>query len=241
MGRRTVLLVAAFVIAAVGTALIFAYVRDADERALEDREPVEVLVAKTLIKAGTLGSAAERQGAFVLKQIPRDAAIAGALSDPRPVSELVAVSDIFPGEQVIRAKFAVAGNTSILPIPAGETAVSVQLGDPQRVAGFVKPGSDVAVFITIEPQGARNGLQTRVLLPRMTVLAVGPTTLQQPAPGQGNTEALPTAILTLAATQVEAQKMIFGAGQGKLYFTLLNDESKVSAPGTPTDISNLFS
>lgn len=241
MGRRTLLLVAALVVAALGTLLIFAYVRDADDRALKDQEPVEVLVAKTLIRAGTLGSAAEKAGAFQLQRIPRSATIEGVLSDPRPVSGLVAVGDIYPGEQIIRAKFATAGDTSVLPIPEGEMAMSVQMGDPQRVAGFVRPGSEISVFITITPQGARNGAQTRVLLPRVTVLAVGPTTLKAAPAGQANKESLPTAIITVSATQLEAQKLIFGSQSGDLYFTLVNEDSEVVAPGTPTDIANLFS
>ena len=42
-----------------------------------------------------------------------------------------------------------AGTSGALPIPSGKVAMSVQLGDPQRVAGFVKPGSEIAVFVTI--------------------------------------------------------------------------------------------
>lgn len=247
MGRRTLLLVAAIVVAALGTVLIFAYVRNADNRAIKDQEPVKVLVAKTLIKAGTLGSEAERTGSFKLQDVPRSATIVGVLSDPRPISSLVAVSDIFPGEQIITAKFAAAGTTSILPIPPGKLAMSVQLGDPQRVAGFVQPGSDIAVFITGHPvtlTGAQAGPvfdQARILLPRMSVLAVGPTTLRAAPAGEGNKEALPTAILTLAADQVQAEKLMLALHQGgTLYLGLLTADSKI-VPGTIVDGRNLFS
>ncbi len=245
MGRRTMLLVAAIVVAAIGTILIFAYVSKADDRALKNQEPVEVLVAKTLIKAGTLGAEAERQGAFRLQRIPRDSTIVGVLSDPRPISTLVAVSDIFPGEQIITAKFAAAGTTSALPIPPGKVAISVQLGDPQRVAGFVQPGAEVAVFLTITPtavpgQQLAPGPTTRVLLTRVTVIAVGPTTLRPATDGQGNKESLPTAILTLALDQVQSQKIIFASQNGQLYFGLLTKDSKV-APGAGIDGRTLFS
>jgi pilus assembly protein CpaB len=243
VGRRTLLLVAAIVVAALGTVLIYAYVRNADNRALKDQEPVEVLVAKTLIKAGTLGSEAERTGSFKLQEVPRSSTIVGVLSDPRPISALVAVGDIYPGEQIITAKFAQAGTTSILPIPPGKVAMSVQMGDPERVAGFVQPGSDVAIFVTVTPSGTPGaaGTETRVLLSRMTVLAVGPTTLRAAPEGEGNKEALPTAIITLAATQVQAEKLIFAKAQGNtLYFGLLTADSKI-APGTIVDGRNLFS
>jgi pilus assembly protein CpaB len=243
VGRRTLLLVAAIVVAALGTILIFAYVHNADNRALKDQEPVEVLVAKNLIKAGTLGSEAERTGDFKLQKIPRSATIEGVLSDPRPISNLVAVSDVYPGEQIITAKFAQSGTTSILPIPPGKIAVSARLGDPERVAGFVQPGSEIAVFVSItptEPVPGVTGEITRILLPKMTVLAIGPTTLRAAPEGEGNKEALPTAILTLAADQVQAEKLIWAQRHGALYLGLLTEDSKI-VPAQLVHARNLFS
>jgi pilus assembly protein CpaB len=238
MGRRTVLLVAAIVVAALGTALIFAYVNRTDERALKDQRPVQVLVAKTVIKAGTTAAEAERLGAFKLQVIPQSATIAGYLTDTRSISTLVAVSDIFPGEQIIPAKFVAPGGSSALTIPTGKIAVSVQLGDPQRVAGFVQPGSEVAIFFTFKVGSA--AALTRLLLPRVTVIAVGPTSLRPATTGQGNKEPVPTAILTLAVEQRQGEKLIFAASAGGgLYFGLLTKDSKV-APGPPLDERTLF-
>lgn len=245
MGRRTVLLVVAIVVAAMGTGLIFAYVNRADERAQKDVEQVDVLVAKTLIKAGTTGTAAETAGAFQLRPIPRSATVEGYLQDTRSISGLVAVADIYPGEQILTAKFAPAGSTNALAIPAGKMAMSVQMGDPQRVAGFVRPGSEVGVFLTL-PATARSegsgitGDITRVLFPRIQVLAIGPTTLKPATDGKGNTESVPTAILTVAVDQVQAQKLAFATKVGSLYFSLLTKDSKIG-PGTPVHRDNLFS
>lgn len=233
MGRRTLLLVAALIVAALGTTLVFAYVKRADDRALKHQAPVEVLVAKAEIKAGTSVQQAESQGLFKLQEIPLSATVAGHLRDTRTIADLVAVSDIFPGEQIIADKFARVGSTTGLPIPTTKLATSVQLGDPQRVAGFVQPGSEVAIFVTIENV-------TRLLLPRVSVLAIGPTTLRPPVNGQGNKETLPTAILTLSLDQAQAQKVIFAAQNGAMWFSLLTKDSK-TAPGPGTDIHNLFS
>lgn len=243
MGRRMVLLLAALLVAALGTASIFLYVDRADDRALKDQRPVEVLVAKTLIKAGTTGSEAERQGAFRLQRIPLAATIAGHLRDTRSITGLVAVGDIHPGEQIIPAKFAQAGSTSGLPIPVGKMAMSVQLGDPERVAGFVKPGSEVAIFVTMTlpatpGQPAVPGATTRVLIPRVEVIAVGPTTLRPATKGQGNTESTPTAILTLAVDQGQAEKLV-AAQVGRLYLALLTKDSKVT-DGAGTTTGTLF-
>ncbi len=246
MGRRTVLLLSAVLIAALSTFAVFAYVRDVDDRAQRDLDPVQVLVAKDLIKAGTTAAAAEAAGALKLETLPRKAVPAGALSVVSPISTMVASGDIYPGEQILAAKFAVPGSLQALPIPAGKIATSVQLGDPQRVAGFVKPGSEVAVFITVNPQSTAKGGTptddvTRLLLPRLTVLAVGPTTLVKPADeDQQNLEELPTAILTLAVDQLQAQKLIYATTKGSLYFALLTKDSKIG-PSAPVGITNLFS
>ena len=52
MGRRTVILIVALLIATVGAAMVFLYVRGADNRATEKQEPVEVLKAVAQIEPG---------------------------------------------------------------------------------------------------------------------------------------------------------------------------------------------
>lgn len=245
MGRRTLLLLSAVVVAGLSTFAVFTYVRGVDDRAQRDLDPVRVLVAKDLIKAGTAAGAAEASGAFRLETLPRKAVPAGALSAVAPIASMVASGDIHPGEQILAAKFATPGATQSLPIPPGKIATSVQLGDPQRVAGFVKPGSDVAVFVTVNGATAQRGSAptdlTRLLLPRLTVLAVGPTAMSKPADeDQQNLEELPTAILTLAVDQLQAQKLIYASTKGSLYFALLTADSKV-APAPPVGLANLFS
>ena len=60
MGRRTILLIAAVVVAAVGTGLIFAYVNGVNDRALADQSPQQVLVAKVTIPSGTTAADAAK-------------------------------------------------------------------------------------------------------------------------------------------------------------------------------------
>jgi pilus assembly protein CpaB len=243
MGRRTALLLAAIVIAAFGTFAVWLYADKANDRALEDQKPVKVLVASELIQAGTTAEQAERNGSFELKTLARDAVVNGAISDLTSVQGKQAVGDIFPGEQILPGKFGEVGSTGALPIPAGKLAMSVQLGDPQRVAGFISPGSEVAVFVTLKPEGVTGAqaLQfTQLLFARVPVLAVGPTTLRPAADGRNNTEALPTAILTLGLDQAQAQRLAYATQSGTLYVGLLSKESKVSR-GSAIDIRNLFS
>lgn len=241
MGRRLALLIAAVLVAALGTSLVFVYVRNADNRAVADQKPVTVLVAKTSIAAGTRVSDAANAGAFQTKELPQAAVPTGALSSVDPIKDEVALTTIFPGQQLLAGMFgATAAATGSIAIPPGQLAASFQFQDPQRVAGFVQPGSSVAVFVTSSLQG---GVQsTRILLPKVTVIAVGPTTITPPAnAAQANPESLPRALLTLALTQAQAEKLIFAqTAGGSLYLGLLNDQSKIT-PNAGVNAKNVFS
>jgi pilus assembly protein CpaB len=246
MARRTLLLVAAVLVAAVGTALIFLYVNGVNDRAVADQSPQRVLVAKTQIAAGTTAADAAKAGAFELKTFAKNSVAPGALSDITPIANEVALSTVFPGQQILTAQFGAVGSTSALQIPGSTLAMSVQLTDPARVAGFVEPGSSIAVFVTLPPlPGGEPRTSTRLLLPKVQVVAVGPTTTTPQTStnaqtGQTNTEQISKAILTLAVSQKDAQKIIFAQSSGTLYFGLLTANSKV-APGTGTAAQNLFS
>ncbi len=268
MGRRTILLLAALVLAALGASAVFVYVRGVDERALAGQEPTQVLVATEQVPAGMTGAAAERAGAFELQTVAAASVAQTALSDTSEIRDLVALSPIFPGEQVLSAKFGRGGTTAALPLPKGKLAVSVQLSDPARVAGFVGPGTQVAVFLTSPVSPAATGpggsapsaqttgaaettaagsdeeaFTTATLLPRATTVAAGQSTLvtqtTTTADGAQTTEEIPRAILTLALTENEAQKVVWGQRNGELYFTLLTKNSRTQK-GTYVDAENLF-
>ena len=245
MGRRTLLLIAALVVAALGTVLIFAYVRSADERAQVDATPVQVLVATQQVAAGTTAADASEAGAFEIQEVPSSAAADGALTDIAIISEQVALAPIFPGQQILAQMFGNAQSASGLEVPKGQLAISVQLGDPERVAGFVVPGSRVAVFATLSAQTAvADGVDvTAALLPEVEVIGVGATTLTTQTTttdeGESTTEEIPLAILTLAVDQQEAQQIINAQTAGSLYFALLGEGTKVRT-GSATTTQNLF-
>lgn len=243
MGRRTLLLVAALLIAALGTVAVFLYAQNARNAGDVAQELVTVLVAKSQIDVGTTGSAASANGAFEQTQVRTADVTPGALSDVTPIANLVATVPIFPGQQIISAQWGTAAATSGLSIPEGGVAISVQLGDPERVAGFVSPGSSVAIIASGTSTTGDQGPFTRTLLANVPVIGVGPSTVvSQAQPDEdGNAEQIPTAILTLGVSQEQAEKIIFAQGSGgQLYFALMTKDSKVTAnaPGVTND--NLF-
>ena len=141
MGRRTLLLVAALLVAALGTSLVFVYVSNVDSRARAGQSPVSILVAKEDLPAGTAVDAAMEAGSFVMSEVPASAAIPDALSDITPIADKVALSTIYAGEQIIERKFGEPGQVSTLPIPPDMVALTIQLADPAKVANFLAPAS----------------------------------------------------------------------------------------------------
>lgn len=243
MGRRRILLVVAVVVAALGTALVFLYVQGADARAAEHYDNVEVLRATAPIQAGETIDAAAAGGKLALQPVPKAQLLPGFQTSIEGLKGQVALTTVYPGEQIISGKFgSEAAADSPLQIPKGKLAISVNLTDPARVAGFVNPGSQVAIFLNGSDDSTGKPF-TRLLLSRVTVLGVGSTTpvsttTTDPA-GQQTTEQLPRTLLTLAVDQSEAQQVLFASGNGELAFGLLTPDSAVrSGPGVTAQ--NLF-
>ena len=245
MGRRTILLIAAILVAAAGTTLVFLYARGADERALGEQKLVAVLVATKPVAAGTSVAAAQSAESFERREVAANSVVPQALADTTSIADLTFLTAVVPGEQLLRTKVGAPQDQVRLPIPAGKLGLSFQLDDPARVADFVAPGSEVAIFTTIAStsNGGSGQPETRLLLQRITVLAVGATTTQatttQTGDGAQQTSTVPKTILTLALTQAEAQKMVFASQNGQMYFGLLTETSKV-APAGGTSAENLF-
>jgi pilus assembly protein CpaB len=244
------LLIVAILIAALGTAMIVLYVRGIDDRAAQGQELVEVLTATAVIEAGETVSAAQEAGKFEAKEVRRDDMVTGALDSTESISELVALGTVYPGEQIISDRFGSLGSLESLVIPDDKMAVSVELTDFERVAGFVNPGSEVAIFgsaaspIRRLPDGTEETLSavTRIVLTRVPVIGVGTTsvtsTTTTTGEGEQVTEAVPRTILTVAVTQAEAEKLVLADRTTDLTFALLGSETKSEdrAGVTPVDI-----
>jgi pilus assembly protein CpaB len=263
MTHRIGLLAGALVVALLGTMAVLSYVNRVEASAIADAQPVDVLVARDRIASGTTGAVAAQRKLVELVKLPRKAVPEGALSSLDKVDEQSLVSDVFAGEVLLAAKFATqTARTGDLLIPKDKIAVSVELEDPQRVAGFVVPGSEVAVFATIKKveatakatashvsatsatvsvQAEGDDDYTSLLLPRASVIAVGPATLRAADNGKKkkSKDEVTTAVLTLAVDQQDAQRLVHSAQTGDLWFGLLSSTSK-TGPANGVSNANLF-
>jgi len=250
MDRRRILVVAATLVAVLGAALVLLYVRGADARAQARYETQRVLTAADRIEAGESFTAALQTGRIQYAEVVTADVAPGAL-DATSAARLAgteALATIYPGQQVLAAEFGSHGAaTSDLPIPAHHIAVSVTLSDNARVAGYIQPGARVAVFLN--GTDADGAAFTRLLVPQIQVLGVGSTAAKTGVDGTSSTsgdgttqapaETLPNTLITLAATQREAEKLLYAQQNGTLAMALLSGEGAVKS-GPRIDSANLF-
>jgi len=220
MRRRLMTILMALVLGLVGALSVIWYVRGADDRAVAGKQAAQALVAVRTIPAGTAATAI---GGYVRSEpFPASALPPDAVSSLSQLSADTVLRDgLAAGGLVRKGLFGPKGSASAVNIPDGKLAVTVQMGDPQRVAGYLQPGSKVVIFISgplLDNKGAKRGdmTMTRTLLTDIEVLSVG-------SPGTSNAK-----LITFAVTQHEAEKLIWGTSgsgangdnQGGLYLGL---------------------
>ena len=248
--KRWVPIILAIVLAVIAAGLVFFYVRGAEQRVIEEQQPVSVLVSTSSIPRGiTLGDAVAG-GLAEQTQVPADMAPAGALSGVTPENAgLLAINNVNPGQILLSSNFT-AELPDITPvnIPDGLLAVSISLGDVQRVGNFLRPGAEVVIFNSYTPAGgavqeegeAAADLTTRVLVDRALVLGVGEVASQPTTNPDGTTTTQPpSSLITLGVDQAEAEKIILASQTGSLYFGLLGDGTEVVG-SNGTTAGNLF-
>ena len=233
MNRRLALLLTAVVIAAAGTALVFLYVKNADDRALADQKPVKVWVATNTIPAGTSIRQAQSQGDLDQKIVTESSTVDNALSSLARYQDLVTQTTIIGGQQL---SLNMLGDqplaSAALPVEEGDIAASFDFTNSGRVAGFVEPGSRVVVFGTLQGSGGEQ--VTGVLLGDAKVLAVGPVSGLEGSESANSEKDLPRTVLTLSVSDVDAARLILASENGSLYLGLRDDKSDVS---TDTEVS----
>ena len=215
-------------LALVATAALVVYVNGADRRAIADQRPVVVLVAKEPIKAGTSGEDAQNRGQIERKEVPQQNAVSGSFRNVGQLEGRFAAVDIVKGEQLLQTRWVGANEVEgrgLLPIPDDSQALSIGLDMTRQVAGFVTPGDNVGMVLTL-PNG-KGSNTTKFLLQNVRVLAVGTTALTtRTAQGgggrvnQGKGSQNLTAI-TLAIKKQHVENVVHAVESGQIYLTLM--------------------
>ena len=257
MKRRVLTVTLALLLAVLGTVGVLAYVHGANARAVAGVKAVSTLVAQQPIPAGTSASTAMHEGLLASQQLPASSVPSNAVRSITPeLSSLVMSANVPSGQLLLRPMLVTAAQATgagTLAIPKGMVAVTIPLCLPEAVAGYVQPGSQVAVFDTYSTaklsvqencsgtsqshQSTAQGLiVTRIVLPRVLVLSVGsaPTNGTNGTSGSSNSaEASSTTttstsgpvLVTMAVNQANAERLILLTETGVSYLALLTPSS----------------
>ena len=145
--RRIVGILAAVILATIGTVALVGYVQSAKDQAVAQERMVDVYVVDKLVPKG---AAAESIKASVsVEQIPARLEQPGAITDLKDLGANVAGADLQPGDQLLAARL----------VPKDEVAVEVKdkvqvsaILTPERaVGGSLKKGDLVGVYLSFDP------------------------------------------------------------------------------------------
>jgi pilus assembly protein CpaB len=244
MQSRVLAILVAVVLAVVATAAMIVYVNGADRRAISGQQPVFIWRAAKPIPAGTNGAEALNGEMVERVAVPASSLVPGVIRSPDQLRERYAAVDIVKGEQLLLSRWVGAedvGGRRLLQIPEGHQAVSIGVDLVRQVAGFVTPGDEVSVAVTMPIKGVT---KTQFVLQDVQVLAVGATALTRSAQSSGGrvnqgkgSQAL-TAV-TLAVDDAHVRPVIFAAESGSIYLTLLPPDAQ-KVQGGAADESNVF-
>ena len=214
----------AFILAAVGTTALTAYVRSAHDRAVAGEELVDVLVIDQPVTAGT--PASELTQKVRKDQVPVKVRPEAAVGSLQELSGLVAAVDLQAGEQLLRTRFqSPASQTSSstcstkTSAPAGMHEITIKLDAIHAVGGSIRAGNTVGVNASFDKED-NNPAVTKALLHKVLVTCVSSTLVEQKEDAGASPVIGSELLITLAVEPVNVEKLIFAAEYGRMYLTL---------------------
>jgi Flp pilus assembly protein CpaB len=181
-------------------------------------QPVQVLVAKGAIEAGTPGSVIGTEELFQPATTPKGELKEGAITDPADLRGLTATSDIYPGQQLTIMDFkATAANAPATKLTEFERGVSVPVDATRGMIGEIRAGDRVDVIAGFNKESSTMGAPiVRLLFQNVLVLATPEAAKAGGIAGGANNEQP----VTLRLTDEQAARVAFARDNGELWLIL---------------------
>ncbi|MDF1594470.1 MAG: Flp pilus assembly protein CpaB [Acidimicrobiia bacterium] len=201
MGRRTLVLVVALLLAAIATFAVYNFLSGVEEEAAKDRTYQVVYRALEVLPEGTTGAAVIEQFRYVESEeearlVPQNA-IDSIEKLEATLAGRVAAGPI-SGGQVLTTDQWVAITTEIAPLAGriadGKEAITVSVALEQGVNGFIEPGDRVNVIVSMELE---------IDVPIGEEVIIGDVQPEEPAPADG--QPVETNTITKAFTRYTLQ------------------------------------
>lgn len=234
MNRRLlIILLSAFVIAAISTYIVWRMV-GARLNVAKPQSTTSIVAAAKDLKIGMILAPADLTSIQVVGTVPP-----GAILDKKNAIGRGVIANIYSGEAILDSRLAPMGSGGGLAatIKEGMRACAIRVDEVVGVAGFVTPGMRVDVLVSGVPPNSNGNqeTQTRTLLQNIEVLSAGQD-IQKDAEGKPQS----VQVVNLLVTPEQAQILALASNQMKIQLVLRNplDTSTVAVPETA--MTNLF-
>ena len=145
--RRIIGIVAATLLALIGTASLVGYVRSAKDKAVAEEALVDVYVVDEFVPKGaepeTIASAVS------LEQVPARLKQEGAITELEALGDSVAAADLQPGDQLVAARL--AAKELVSEEVTDKVQISALLEAERAVGGVLQKGDLVGVYLSFDP------------------------------------------------------------------------------------------
>lgn len=213
-------------ILAMGVGLgVFSYSQNLAETYKDEAARAEAYFVTQVIPEGTALSEVFSIGFVEKREVLKDSLPPTAITGPVPSGEnSYSQKDISAGQILLISDFGSRQvSTSGLLIPDGSVAISIRLGDVERASPFLRPGNEVAVFVTGTSKKSSSTL-TKVLIPRAQIIGIGDSRFTG---GQEYIQSGDSGILTLAVSTTEAASLIQATKAYSIYLAIINKDTLI--------------
>jgi len=222
--------VSAIVLAIIGAVLIVTYAQGADQRAMKDMDPTDVLVVTKAVPAGS--SLDIVRASVAVQQVPATAISKTALKNLDDSAGKVAAVDLVPGEQLLKERLVDPSDvkaSGAVKVPAGLQEVTFELEPKKVVGGRIEAGDHVGIALnfTAGADKTKAGEPTTQLTIRKALVtavqrAPQPSATAKPTDGtnpQDTTLPQGSFMVTVAVNDIDAAKIIYSSNNGDLWLT----------------------
>ncbi|MFC1610202.1 Flp pilus assembly protein CpaB [Myxococcota bacterium] len=222
-GTRAVAFAVVALVAAATAVIVF--MRYLDEKLDSTVRTQEIVVAAIDLPLGTsLGPEHLDSTSWPAGSLPT-----GFFNNTDALLGRVVVATIFKGEPILSSRLAdsKAGTGLAAVLPEDMLAVSVRVDDVVGVAGFIHPGDNVDVIVTMRPTETSNSPHmSKIILQNIKVMAVGKKVDRDAKQARKPIQAT---VATLMVTAEEAERLALAAARGKVLLALRSSLSSEMA------------
>lgn len=218
---QSVLILMLSVVLGLGTYL---YLLNYQTRVEARNQLSPILVAKGEIPSGTSFAEIIANQLYEVKDLPLSSIPNNAITPETNQQESMKTRGPLVAGQILVSSFftSEARNTIGLEIPRGMLAITLSIDDVARVGNFVLPGSRVAIFST---GGSGSGSSaTKMLISEVLVLGIG----DQTDVSSNMKNPLPSPMVTVALSPVDAERVIFAASTSQLTLALAHENDPIA-------------